>query len=206
MAAPTPDAARDQAREILAEDRFSEPSLPTPFKSFFEWLAGQVQPVFDAFGDLIDAIAGDLPGGRALLLGGVAALALVAVVALLSREVRRREAVAGSSARSTRAGMPRTDPRELERLAGAAEERGDLREAVRLRFRAGLVRLDDKGAIRLRASSTTGQVARRLGSGPFERLAMDFDEIVYGGRDADATDVEFARSQWPRVVEGAGHP
>jgi len=128
---------------------------------------------------------------------------LVGVVALLSREVRRREATAQKRGSAPEL-SPRANPRELERLAAEAEERGDLQEAVRLRFRAGLVRLDDKGAIRLRASLTTGEVARRLESPPFERLATDFDEIVYGGRTAEAGDVEVARSEWPRVVEGAG--
>jgi hypothetical protein len=63
-AAPAPRAARDQAREILSEGRFQEPSFPTPFKGFFEWLGEGIQPVLDAVGNLLGKLAGPLPGGR----------------------------------------------------------------------------------------------------------------------------------------------
>lgn len=195
-----PQAARDQAREILSEERFQEPSFPTPLKGFFEWLGERLQPVLDAVGHLLGRLAGPLPGGEALLLGVLAALALIAIAALFSREVRRREArsvaVHGHAAPSE----ARADARELERLAAAAEGNGDLQEAVRLRFRAGLTRLDERGTIRMRPSLTTGEVARRLRSQSFARLAGDFDEIVYGGRHAKPADVDVARAEWQRVL------
>jgi len=199
-AAPAPRAARDQAREILSEERFQEPAFPTPFKGFFEWLGERLQPILDAVGGLLGKLAGPLPGGRALLLGVLAALALVAIAALFSREVRRRQARSVAVHGASSPSEARADARELERLAAAAEGNGDLQEAVRLRFRAGLTRLDDRGAIRMRPSLTTGEVARRLRSQPFERLAGDFDEIVYGGREAEPTDVDVARAEWPRVL------
>ena len=58
----------------------------------------------------------------------------------------------------------REDPDALEREADAAERDGDLDRAVRLRFRAGLLRLGDRGAIHYRPSVTTGEVRRTLDS------------------------------------------
>ena len=203
MASPGADAAREQAREILSQDRFREPSFPRPLRGFFEWLSERLQPLFDAVSDLVGWLAGPLPGGRALVLGVLAALALVAIAAVLSREVRRRETRAAARDAERPGHRKRPDPRELERQAVAAEREGDLRSAVRLRFRAGLLRLDAGGAIRLRPSLTSGELVRRLRSSSFERLAGDFDEIVYGGREAAPADVELARAEWPRVVAEA---
>jgi Domain of unknown function (DUF4129) len=97
------------------------------------------------------------------------------------------------------------DPDALERAADAAELAGDLDVAVRLRFRAGLLRLGGRGAIRYRPSVTTNEVRRVLGSETFDQLAETFDGIAYGGRDAVPPDVDAARREWPRVVADAPH-
>ena len=96
------------------------------------------------------------------------------------------------------------DPAELERAAEAAERAGQLDVAVRLRFRAGLLRLGTRGAIHYRPSVTTNEVRRVLGSETFDELARTFDAVAYGGRDAEPPDVDAARREWPRVVAGAG--
>ena len=90
------------------------------------------------------------------------------------------------------------DPRALERRADAAEAAGDLEAALRLRFRAGLLRLDARGAIEFRPSISTHEVRRALRSEDFDALAATFDDVVYGGRAADAADVAEARERWPR--------
>ena len=76
------------------------------------------------------------------------------------------------------------DPDELERQAAAAERAGDLAHAVRLRFVAGVLRLDRAGVIAYRSSLTTGQLRAALRSGSFAEIASAFDEITYGGRPA----------------------
>jgi hypothetical protein len=95
------------------------------------------------------------------------------------------------------------DPRALERRADEAEQRGDLDTALRLRFRAGLLRLDDAGAVRLGPGLTNAAISRTLRSPRFDELADDFDEVAYGGRSATETDVTTARSGWPEVVDHA---
>ena len=76
------------------------------------------------------------------------------------------------------------DPDALERAADEAERDGDLARALRLRFRAGLLRLGDRGAIHYRPSVTTGEVRRTLGSATFDDLAGTFEAVTYGGRTA----------------------
>src|SRR5207245_5848854 len=116
-------------------------------------------------------------------------------------------AVSGNGGGGRRhAALEHVDPGRLERNADAAERQGDLDLALRLRFRAGLLRLDRKGAIRFRPSITSGQVARQLRLRDFDDLAIRFDAVAYGGRHASATDVGSARAKWPRVVEQAGRP
>ena len=96
------------------------------------------------------------------------------------------------------------DPDDLERAADAAERDGDLARALRLRFRAGLLRLGDRGAIRYRPSVTTGEVRRTLGSRRFDDLAGTFEAVTYGGRPAERPDVDASRREWPSVLEEAG--
>ena len=89
----------------------------------------------------------------------------------------------------------------LDRAADAAERDGALEQALRLRFRAGLIRLGDRGAIEYRRSVTTSEVRHALGSPVFEELAGTFEEVAYGGREAAPSDLDAARREWPRVLE-----
>jgi hypothetical protein len=116
---------------------------------------------------------------------------------VLSGRVRASEAAAAA------AGSPHEDARALERRADAAEAAGDLETALRLRFRAGLLRLDERGAIEFRPSISTHEVRRALRSEDFDSLAATFDDVVYGGRPPAADDLSSARERWPRVVGSA---
>ena len=74
---------------------------------------------------------------------------------------------------------------------------------MRLRFRAGLLRLDARELIEYRPSLTTGEVAAAVGSPTFERVGADFDAIAYGGRAADEDDEVASREGWQRVLSEA---
>jgi hypothetical protein len=190
-----PDRARDQAREILGGRRYKPADVPRPFEGALEWLGDRLRPI----GDFFSRITESLPGKIALaaLLAGV-----VALIALLVAR-RRAASTAAGAGRGRRARDEQIDPGRLERDADAAERRGDLDVALRLRFRAGLLRLDRAGAIHFRPSITTGQVARRLRLTSFDELAVTFDAVAYGGRHASPIDVRSARAEWPRVLEQA---
>jgi hypothetical protein len=133
----------------------------------------------------------------------LAALLVVVLAAVLgSRLVRRRTAEAVARGHEAAAGP--LDPGKLERRADEAERRGELEQALRLRFRAGLLRLQRADAIPARDSLTSGEVARRLRSADFDRLAGVFDEVVYGGRRPERADLESSRASWARVLATVG--
>jgi hypothetical protein len=112
----------------------------------------------------------------------------------------RRRAGRQLLAGATRAVGEELDPRRLEREAAAAERRGDYELALRLLFRAGLLRLHRAEAIEFRESMTTGDVARRLRLPEFDRLGTRFDEIAYGREPALKRDVESTREGWQAVL------
>jgi Domain of unknown function (DUF4129) len=194
----SPAQAREEARHILAERRFHGTSVPRPLHGFFSWLARHLHFIVRAW----DWLAVRFGGAYVLwaILGAIVLLVAAALVARLAQ--RRTEVEAHALGRRGRGWSE--DPAELERLADEAERRGDLEIALRLRFRAGLLRLDARGAIEFRPSISTYEVRRALRSVDFDVLAFDFDEVVYGGRPAGPADLESARRRWPEVVEHAG--
>ena len=108
--------------------------------------------------------------------------------------------------RSRWAPTPRRSPSaaRLRRQADDAERRGDLDGALRLRFRAGLVDLHARELIELRPALTNHELLRAVPSATLADLVDGFEAVAYGGRDAEAEDVDRARDGWPRVVEEAG--
>jgi hypothetical protein len=69
-----------------------------------------------------------------------------------------------------------------------------------LTFRAGLLRLDERGRIRYWPGLTSAEVADLLASPEFEALARRFDEVVYGHRTAIAADFVNARQGWDNLL------
>ena len=200
LGAVDPDAARRVAKDILADRRFHPQRGPRPFAGFFRRVGELVvDPVLRFFRAIGDA----LPGvGSPLWLALAAAVVGAAIVLTIRLSARRgREGVPGPRRRA--AGGDSMDPDALERRAEEAERRGNLDAALRLRFRAGLVRLAEAGVVRLRPGLTNAAVSRTLRSPPFDELAVHFDEVAYGGRPATESDVAAARATWPTVVESA---
>jgi hypothetical protein len=122
----------------------------------------------------------------------------VAAVVVGLRLARTRARV-GVTRAARAAEMHDEDPGELERAADQAENGGDYELAVRLRFRAGLARLERSGFITGRRTHTSAQLAQLLRSPTFDSLAGQLDRIVYAGLPATAGHVGAARSGWPRI-------
>jgi hypothetical protein len=194
----SPDAARRDARSILGERRFRPAHVPRPFAGVLRWLGRQLEPIGRALspvGRFFQTVPG-LVVLTVLVVGAAAAFAwfLAGRRSATSRRsgVRRRDAVHVD------------DPAVLERAAAAAERDGDYATAVRLRFRAGLLRLDAAGAITLGPSSTSGQVARRIRLRDFDDIARDFELVAYGDRPADTALAGATRERWSRVLAEVG--
>ena len=187
---------RADARDVLAEDRFHETEVP-----------GAVLRPDPVAGDRLPNIGVGwlddlLPGGRSvvwIVLGDDPR----AVAWLVARRFLTSRVRASAAQQQALAAARDEDPRALERRADAAEAAGDLEAALRLRFRAGLLRLDERGAIEFRPSISTFEVRRTLHSDDFDALAATFDDVVYGGRPPETDDLAAARERWPSVIKGA---
>jgi hypothetical protein len=188
-----PDAARDQAREILDDRRFRHEPAPRPFRGPLHWLGDRLAPIGRLVGDVLGAV----PGIVWLALGIVAVALFVAWIVRRRGRTPARVAV-GAGGLTGSAAVE--DPSRLEREADAAAAAGDLERALRLRFRAGLLRLGARHAIDYRPSLTTGEVRALLGSETFDQLARTFEAVAYGGEPASRPDVEAARTSWPKVI------
>ena len=191
-------SARAEARRILKGRRYTGTSVRGPFRGLLEWLGRQI----DRLGDLVPSLDRRIPGGRAIT--WVAILSIVGFAAwLIASQTARRRATAFTVRAERTQAEGRESPRAVERRADDAERSGDFATAVRLRFQAGLLRLDARGLIDYRPSLGTAAVARRLRSPDFDRIAGDFDDVVYGGRPATASDAEAAREGWAAIAKAA---
>ena len=191
------DPAAD-AREILSGRRFHTTSVPRPFQGALHWLGDKLRRLKRPY----DWLAEHVPGGGHALSVILGALLVAAAAIAVVRVVRRRSAA--TIARSQRERHPdEIDPAQLEREADDAERRGDLERAVRLRFRAGLLRLARAKAIPPERSLTSGDVRRALHVDAFDGVATSFDEVVYGRRPPTAADVAASREGWRSVLQEA---
>jgi len=197
IAAVDPEEARRVAHDILGGRQYHAAPTPRPLRHQLTWIGDRARD----FVDWVGRGFAHIPRGVALAFAAAVLGLLVYVIVRYARGRRGRPDTGGAA--GAVGADAAEDPRELERAADAAERAGRLDEAVRLRFRAGLLRLGARGAIEYRPSVTTNEVRRVLGSETFDELARTFEAIAYGGRNAVEPDVETARREWPRVVAGA---
>jgi hypothetical protein len=213
-AAVDPGQARRDVDAILHGARFHPKGPPRPLDSVLNWLDDHLQPVWHALGTVFGPIGrfftrlwDDTLGALPWPVAVVAVLALVGgLVFLLARALEQRAAPRAARASAGAARVAEQSARDLEARADEAARVGDLDRAVRLRFRAGLLRLEhDAHAIINRPGLTTREVRERLHSPRFDGLADTFEAVAYGDVDAHTGDVDTARRDWPVIVGEARH-
>ena len=152
---------------------------------------------------LIASIIANVPGGPRLFFGalilGVLAMAGVFASRLAQNRIRVTEAATLARIRRERG----LSPAELRRRSREAAQAGDHAEAVRLLFLAGLTTLDERDRIDFSPGTTTEEISEHLTSSTFDDLASRFNEVVYGGRDADADDYDRSLAEWNAVLEAS---
>jgi len=186
-----PAEAREEAQRILSEGRFNETELPRPLRGVLDWLGDRLQPI----GGLVDRI---LPGGENVVWLVLAAVVLLLAIVFATRLIGKRGPGAERGAQARAVGS--LDAAQLERDADAAESAGDLERALRLRFRAGVLRLLERRQLDDRTSITTGALVRRFRSDAFAAGARSFDEVVYGRRQPTPDDARRVREAWEAVL------
>ena len=201
-AAPRADAAREQAREVLAQRRFQRTKVPSLLHDVRERIGAALRALGRPFESAFNWLANRLPGGPPVLWALLGACVLAAAALLATRagwqreEDRSRDAAAGD-------GEARMTAARLRQEAERAERQGALEVALRLRFRAGLVELDDRELIELRPALTNRELLDAVPSPTLAELVDGFEAVAYGGRTADPDDLRSARDGWPRVPEEA---
>jgi hypothetical protein len=190
--------ARAQAHAVLDDARYKGSGLPRPLEKPLAWLSDKLEPLIDR----INNLGTDVPGGPPVVWTLLAMLVLLLAGMGTSTSIRRR---AIAIERERAAAVPEADdPNALERAAGQAERDEQWERAVRLRFRAGLLRLDRRKVLVYRPSLTTGEVARTLKVPAFDEVGARFDEIAYGGRAAERDDAEASQQGWKDVLAEVG--
>jgi hypothetical protein len=186
-ATPETAGAQRQAEEILGAQRYSPTPVPDPVGS-----------VLRKLGHALGRLSAGAPGGPAVFWGAVAAVVLALTFLGVRRSLRRLDPAlqAGVGAHLAIGDTPRS----LERDATAAEARGAFGDAVRLRFRAGLLSLSARKAIDYRPSLLTADVSRTLRSPEFDALAATFERIAYGGAPGAEADAAAARAGWKALL------
>lgn len=180
--APIESIDADEARASVEEILENEPEPP---------------PISDgeSGGDL-EIPAPSLPVAIFLALA-ILAIAAVAARGAGQRTILEREVALGGKK------PKRASGRDLSREADEAERRGDFAAAVRLRFQAGLTRLDELGSIELRPSLTASGAVRESGLPAIGGLAVAYERVAFGGREASAGDAESQKRGWSEVVNQA---
>ncbi len=195
-----PDAARETAREILNRRTTRTDKPPRPLRGALEWLGDRLRPIGDFFAAIWDTVY-EVLGVFTIVL---AIALLVALALFFARMVEGRQVARDDDATSSRRDADSDDPGHLERQAVEAERAGDHATAIRLRFRAGLLRLDrDAGAIAYRDGVGNRDVGAVLDSRDYDHLALRFDEVTYGDDHATSDDTDEAKRRWPTVITEA---
>lgn len=190
-----PDQARREALEILSRPPFRA-ARPGLLQRLLERL---VEPIAAVVGRLSAGVSGAIEGVGPLP-AALAAIVVLAGFAFLASRLARRPGRAGRSPEGLRGAQGPADPRQLERAALEAEADGRLEEALRLRFRAGIARLEQAGRLPARPL-TNAAIARIVASERFAGLSRSFDEVVFGGRSATGEDLDSARHDWPALIQ-----
>jgi len=185
-----PDRLRGQAAEILEGDKYQPVPLPRPFRRALRWLGERLQPIGDVFASLVNRRTVQV--GAA---GIVVTLAVLVAHRLIARRARQDRVLV-----QRRRNAEQVDPRALERRADEAAARGELDVALRLRFLAGLVRLELADRIHRARSATTGELRSQLSAAPFDRLAGQIDRVTYGERSLKSDDLDRARADWAELL------
>jgi hypothetical protein len=186
---------RDEIERILSAAKYDAPQESQ--------IGGWWRRLWFRILEWIDGLVSAFPGGPAIFFGLLALVVVGLVVFAAFRLGRRRNRQIEALHFAQRSSERGLDPREVERRADRAVAEGNYREAVRLRFLAGLLRLDERNAIAFRPGMTSAEVSATLRSPTYDRLASRFDAIVYGDDRAGLDDHQQAVDDWRRILETA---
>lgn len=200
---PSAPQLRATLEEILASGYQLTPPLQLQLQEWLDYLARWLESLFGGLSES-GPLAG-LPPWTTWLIAGVCIAALILILLHMALTFR---AVISDSKRRGAADLPKrefTDPRVLLRQAEVAFERQEYELALRLLYRAVLLRLDRRGLLPSDPARTNWENLRELRAGSGEvraamgHLTREFDACIYGGHAPEAADWTTARG-WAEVL------
>lgn len=193
----TPETADagEVAREVLQQSKYDLQG-----ESTLDRLGSLLLAWFDQFLEWLTSALGG-PTNTALVFLAVLSVVGFAAFRFLAR---RRSGAIDRQLTLERLIAEGGDPTDLEQRAADAAAVGDFETAVRMQFLAGLLRLDINGRITFRPGLTTGEIADSLDDRLFDQLVNDFNDVVYGGREASEGHYQAALAGWDRVLNLSG--
>jgi len=209
LSVPSNEVIREKAREVLSRDDYDLSAFtgrePNRLWEFLGW-------IWDRLVELTEFLQGLLGPWVWLLYVALTAL-LVLLVWHIGYTMSRGLRIQERAPRPAQGGRSR-DPRELERLAEAALGLNDYVEAVRLLFRAAILRLENAERRTNRPGMTNRELLRRYRPTPLYSALQQFVEVLdtawYGGHECGQADYELCRqahntvrSQARRVIPAA---
>ncbi|MDH4118393.1 MAG: hypothetical protein OEX04_11170 [Acidimicrobiia bacterium] len=200
-----PDIDQDAVHEAI-ERILSDPRYPEGRDSWLERLTGPVYRaaekglawLFERALDVFDWILSWLDLAVLTRVGPVLVLVLAAAGGLyLARKRARDVQRLATIERILELGK---DPSVLEAMAAQADAESEYSEAIRFRFVAGLLRLDEVGTIDFYPGLSNAAISEVLGSQTFDELAAQFDRVVYGRGSAREQDSARSRQGWASLL------
>ena len=155
------DQARHQAQQILSGSPYTHPpsSSPRPLAGLLHAVGRALEVVFDPVGHWLSRLFRPIGHGLHTVFGAwsLAVVVLLAVAVGITAAVllvRRRTRIAARAVEPALT-AERADPATIEAEADRLAAVGDFAGALRLRFRAGLLRLEAAGLVTATRSGPT---------------------------------------------------
>ncbi|REJ89010.1 MAG: DUF4129 domain-containing protein [Planctomycetota bacterium] len=195
---PPPDEIRRVAAEVLKRPEFHPDSLSNTtgaesiWLEILKWIWGGIEWLAAALAFLPAALQIPVAILLVLLLGFV----VVRMILGVSRVARLPQTEEALRQRQRRA----LYPADLEKMATEAHQQGDAIEAVRLLFRAAILRLENAEKRPNRPGSTNRELLRKYRAAeihsPLKTMADTIEMKWFGGRPSEPDDYDRSREAY----------
>lgn len=196
-AVPGADAIRRKAAEVLGRPEYRINDTVTDERSLWGYVADGFHWCMEQLSALSRLMEG-WPVPLQWLVKIVLVVVLLLLVAHIIYTILGSVRTPGRSTDGKPRDARRRDPRDLERMAEEARGRSDFIGAVRLLFRAAILRLENAERRVNRPGTTNRELLRRYRSTPVHPALQQFVTVIdtkwYGGRECGPEDYESCRS------------
>ncbi len=198
-ALPEADAIRRKATEVLDRPEYSAKDVAEDSGGLWSYVSDAFRWCMEQLNSLSRTME-VLPVPLQWVLKIVLVALLLLIVAHIVYTVLRSMRVPELSPDAKPGGGRERDPRELERMAEKARERSDYIEAVRLLFRAAIVRLENAERRVNRPGTTNRELLRRYRATPVHSPLRQFVSVIdtkwYGGAECEPAEAELGDRSW----------